>query len=222
MRNVGGSALLGSAIGAVAGYSRNRSVLNSALEGAVAGAVGGALYSSSTPLPPRLPPPTSSSSRRYLNIYNAHHLHDPSSLASLGFSYRIGGGGSSRGNNEQIDEMMRMMLTHGALRSRHVTGQHHTDNIDNMSYERLLEVFGDGSENRGASSTQISRLPTCIIQNIKDLPLDCRKCSICLEMFESGETRKTLECLHGFHDGCIDKWLMSNASCPICKFRVTG
>ena len=43
MRSMGSSALLGSAIGAISGLTRNRNFVQSAMEGAVAGAVGGAI-----------------------------------------------------------------------------------------------------------------------------------------------------------------------------------
>ena len=76
-----------------------------------------------------------------------------------------------------------------------------------MDYERLLEVFADGSENsdRGALPLTIQNLPTTAIQNVeKELPEDCRQCTICLNHeFENGQKRKTLECFYGFHDSCI-------------------
>jgi hypothetical protein len=84
-------------------------------------------------------------------------------------------------------------------------------NVDDMSYEQLLSAFGDGSDNLGAEERQIHQLPTRILENVEaELPEDARQCSICLEDFEKGECRKTLPCLHGFHEACADKWLRSN------------
>jgi len=95
------------------------------------------------------------------------------------------------------------------------------DAIDGMDYERLLEIFGDGSDHRRAADEgTIRRLPTTRLKNVEDeLPNDreYRLCSICLEEFSNGQTRKVLPCLHGFHDTCIDRWLGANACCPICK-----
>ena len=234
MRNVGGSALLGTAIGAFAGYTRNRNVLNSALEGAVAGAVGGAISShihnsfpptsssssrSATRSTSSRETPSVSSSRRYLNVYET----GPS---GLGFTYRIGRNtGSSRVNRQIPLELLRMMAASEMSNNTNGSFNIRGENIDTMDYERLLEVFGDGSENRvrGASQSTIHNLPTTTIQDVeKELPKDCRQCAICLDEFENGQTRKTLECLHGFHDTCITRWLESNASCPICKFHVGG
>ena len=96
-------------------------------------------------------------------------------------------------------------------------------NVDGMSYEQLLQTFGDGSENRGAEETTLSSLPTARIQDVeRELPPDARQCLICLDDFKVGDVRKTLPCLHGFHEDCVDKWLRTNACCPICKHSVSN
>ena len=92
--------------------------------------------------------------------------------------------------------------------------------LDGMSYEQLLSQFGDGSENMGAREGHIASLPESIVSNAEALPADSRQCSICLEDFKDGDTRKILPCLHGFHKDCVDKWLRQNGACPICKFRI--
>lgn len=43
-------------------------------------------------------------------------------------------------------------------------------------------------------------------------------CSICLCEFEEDEELRTLpECSHSFHVPCIDMWLYSHSTCPICR-----
>ncbi|CAL5188383.1 unnamed protein product [Lathyrus oleraceus] len=43
-------------------------------------------------------------------------------------------------------------------------------------------------------------------------------CAVCLGDFEEGEELRTMpECLHSFHVQCIDMWLHSHSSCPICR-----
>ncbi|OQR86038.1 hypothetical protein THRCLA_10583 [Thraustotheca clavata] len=42
------------------------------------------------------------------------------------------------------------------------------------------------------------------------------KCSICLHDFNQDEELRVLRCLHIFHSGCIDQWLLSHSKCPIC------
>ncbi|KAI3748717.1 hypothetical protein L6452_11992 [Arctium lappa] len=46
-------------------------------------------------------------------------------------------------------------------------------------------------------------------------------CSICLCEFEEGEELRTLpECSHSFHVPCIDMWLYSHSTCPVCRANV--
>lgn len=46
-------------------------------------------------------------------------------------------------------------------------------------------------------------------------------CNICLGPYEAGETVRTLPCLHQYHQPCIDRWLRSKGTCPVCKHPVT-
>ncbi|XP_061352090.1 RING-H2 finger protein ATL52-like [Gastrolobium bilobum] len=47
-------------------------------------------------------------------------------------------------------------------------------------------------------------------------------CAVCLGDFEDGEELRTLpECMHSFHVPCIDMWLHSHSSCPICRASAT-
>ncbi|XP_047324136.1 RING-H2 finger protein ATL78-like [Impatiens glandulifera] len=51
-------------------------------------------------------------------------------------------------------------------------------------------------------------------------PQSClnEECAICLSEFITGERVRLLpNCNHGFHVGCIDKWLNSHSSCPTCR-----
>jgi hypothetical protein len=108
------------------------------------------------------------------------------------------------------------MMGNGGAMAMGMGGQ----DLDGMSYEQLLQRFGDGSENRGADEGIIQSLPSAAVHDPDKLPEDCRTCCICLEAFEAGGMRKTLPCLHGFHQTCIDKWLRTNAACPICKHHI--
>jgi len=47
---------------------------------------------------------------------------------------------------------------------------------------------------------------------------DSENCVICLGDFEDGETLTVLPCGHGYHQECIEPWLISkSALCPVCK-----
>lgn len=47
-------------------------------------------------------------------------------------------------------------------------------------------------------------------------------CAVCLCEFEEGEELRTLPgCMHSFHVPCIDMWLHSHTSCPMCRSDAT-
>ncbi|KAK1420176.1 hypothetical protein QVD17_21559 [Tagetes erecta] len=46
------------------------------------------------------------------------------------------------------------------------------------------------------------------------------ECCICLCSYDDGSELRELPCYHHFHTACIDKWLLINATCPLCKFNI--
>ncbi|XVE64010.1 hypothetical protein DITRI_Ditri07aG0067100 [Diplodiscus trichospermus] len=102
--------------------------------------------------------------------------------------------------------------------------------IDNMSYEQLLEL-GDkiGYVNTGLKEDEISRCLRKINGSIKndDLPPNLpmhvdKKCSICQEEYEADEDMGKLYCGHSFHIQCIKQWLVQKNTCPVCKTEATA
>jgi hypothetical protein len=45
-------------------------------------------------------------------------------------------------------------------------------------------------------------------------------CCICLGKYKDDVELRELPCTHYFHVECVDKWLVINASCPLCKHDV--
>lgn len=46
------------------------------------------------------------------------------------------------------------------------------------------------------------------------------KCVICLSDFEDNEDVRRLQCLHLYHTSCIDKWLIMNKKCCVCRVEI--
>ena len=43
-------------------------------------------------------------------------------------------------------------------------------------------------------------------------------CAICQDDIKETDSIRRLEfCDHEFHENCIDRWLLNNASCPLCR-----
>ncbi|RLN08918.1 E3 ubiquitin-protein ligase EL5-like [Panicum miliaceum] len=47
------------------------------------------------------------------------------------------------------------------------------------------------------------------------------ECAVCLAELEDGEAARFLpRCGHGFHAECVDAWLASHTTCPLCRLTV--
>jgi Ring finger domain len=235
-----GGALLGGVLGTTGALLRGRPLMPAAMEGAVSGAVGGVLVreafdpsvatgnTTTTGSSRALPRPTATRNRSATieNPYRSSRRQPqptiPDPATAVAVTRRIHSSRRRPGNRRSVrtditdDPIFELMM---ALMNRDVmVGQ----NVDGMSYEDLLQAFGDGTENMGASEELISSLPVEKLTHPERLPEDCRQCYICLEEFQINEERMTLPCLHGFHDVCASKWLLSNGTCPICKHQVNS
>lgn len=74
----------------------------------------------------------------------------------------------------------------------------------------------------GLDQAFINALPVFRYKEIMGLkePFDCAVC-LC-EFSEQDELRLLPLCSHAFHIGCIDTWLLSNSSCPLCRGSLYG
>lgn len=56
---------------------------------------------------------------------------------------------------------------------------------------------------------------------IGDTFIEGADCSVCLSEFEDNESLRLLpKCNHAFHVPCIDTWLKSHSSCPLCRSNI--
>lgn len=64
---------------------------------------------------------------------------------------------------------------------------------------------------------QSSTPPVAVEQQIvKQSVEEDNECSICWETFSNSNSRQLI-CKHTFHNECIQKWLVQNKNCPICR-----
>ncbi|KAH6824744.1 hypothetical protein C2S53_010819 [Perilla frutescens var. hirtella] len=70
----------------------------------------------------------------------------------------------------------------------------------------------------GLDPATISSLPVTSYGSVSKKPSHGAECAICLSMFQEGEKVKVLPlCRHGFHSDCVDEWLRTRSSCPLCR-----
>lgn len=206
MRMMSGGAILGSLVGGAAAYMRGRPLSSGMIQGALSGAVGGAFANELLRIDNLESRDTSPHFVRTVRRQGPN-----GSSVTTYFSHSASSASQGHTGDPVVDQLIQMMLIgHG---TRHM-------NIDAMNYEQLLQTFGDGTENRGADERDIRSLPVSTVTDTSNLPHGHTDCMICLESFETGDERKTLPCLHGFHTTCVDKWLRTSASCPVCKHSI--
>ncbi|KAI3986465.1 hypothetical protein MKX01_037747 [Papaver californicum] len=110
-------------------------------------------------------------------------------------------------------------------RGRVVTISHILNPTLLHQHNTTTEFYNDnrtGFQEDGLDISTIASLPLFVYESsdmVNGLVLD--ECAICLSTFEENEVGRLLPiCQHSFHVECIDMWLRSNSSCPICRSPV--
>ncbi|KAK3230961.1 hypothetical protein Dsin_002842 [Dipteronia sinensis] len=73
---------------------------------------------------------------------------------------------------------------------------------------------------RGLEPSVLNTFPTFLYSSVKGLKIGkvCLECAVCLNEFEDDETLRLIpKCSHVFHPDCIDVWLASHTTCPVCR-----
>uniref|UniRef100_A0A0E0JQK4 RING-type E3 ubiquitin transferase n=1 Tax=Oryza punctata TaxID=4537 RepID=A0A0E0JQK4_ORYPU len=81
---------------------------------------------------------------------------------------------------------------------------------------------GSASSVTGLDDATIASMPVALYRAVASAgdgdDGGAAQCSICLGGFEEGEKVKALPlCGHGFHPDCVDAWLRTRPSCPLCR-----
>lgn len=77
---------------------------------------------------------------------------------------------------------------------------------------------------KGLDLSVIDTFPIFIYSDIKQLKIGkgVLECAVCISEFEDSETLRLLpRCDHVFHPQCIDAWLASHSTCPVCRANLS-
>ncbi|KAI8583922.1 hypothetical protein K450DRAFT_220598 [Umbelopsis ramanniana AG] len=91
---------------------------------------------------------------------------------------------------------------------------------DNPSYEDLMMLSHFLGPVRPVTATaqQIETIPITIYRKDQMTEMINDKCQVCLEDYAESQELRMLQCKHGFHKDCIDRWLTEGRNCcPICR-----
>lgn len=73
----------------------------------------------------------------------------------------------------------------------------------------------------GLDRALIAALPVFNVKSGGGGVNNATECVVCLSALEDEEMAKLLpNCKHSFHVGCIDRWLASHSTCPLCRAMV--
>ena len=83
----------------------------------------------------------------------------------------------------------------------------------------LSRVHSDEPPKTGLDQSVIDSLPMFkFSENDTQEEGGTTDCAVCLSVLEEGEIARLLpNCKHTFHAECIDKWLGTHSTCPICR-----
>ncbi|CAH2058381.1 unnamed protein product [Thlaspi arvense] len=74
---------------------------------------------------------------------------------------------------------------------------------------------------RGLDPTVIASLPTFTVGAIGGDVAAATECAVCLSVLEEQDTARELpNCKHVFHADCVDTWLATCSTCPVCRTEV--
>jgi len=112
-----------------------------------------------------------------------------------------------------------LIATHCFMSLCKVCDNRQSDRIQNLENERirreiiLRESYINERKKRIRKDTKFHKYDSSLL--IIDTV-----CSICLDNFEENENISTLKCNHSFHNKCIEAWLDTNFTCPMCRLSL--
>ncbi|KAG1354269.1 E3 ubiquitin-protein ligase [Cocos nucifera] len=112
-----------------------------------------------------------------------------------------------------FDSLRRRLLGHGGVHDRELQ--------DGLGQSRRDEPWHVSPSN-GLDEALINKIAVCKYRRGDGL-VDGTDCSVCLSEFREDESLRLLpKCSHAFHVQCIDTWLKSHSSCPLCRDNIVS
>ena len=88
---------------------------------------------------------------------------------------------------------------------------------DTSAFQGQLRQLFD-LHDAGVDQSFIDTLPVFVYKAIIGLKVDPFDCSVCLCEFQPNDKLRLLtKCSHAFHMDCIDTWLLTHSTCPLCR-----
>ncbi|XP_035506456.1 E3 ubiquitin-protein ligase ATL59-like [Scophthalmus maximus] len=97
-------------------------------------------------------------------------------------------------------------------RPQHDHHHHHSHNRALLEFEEHL------SSVMSNQLTWRERFPTKTFESATSV--GTTQCQICFCDYTAREKLRVLPCFHDYHVPCIDRWLMDNSTCPICRVNL--
>lgn len=83
----------------------------------------------------------------------------------------------------------------------------------------MMKEFEEDEHTNGGESIPLYQgsIQSNPINNIAPLPSPVSDCPICLSSISLNDSRQTT-CGHSFHKNCIERWMLYNTTCPVCRY----
>nr|GEV03483.1 RING-H2 finger protein ATL46-like [Tanacetum cinerariifolium] len=111
--------------------------------------------------------------------------------------------------------LMKKIRLHSNFHNESTMFQENGDG-DIAVYQRQLQQLFN-IQDSGLDQSSIDALPVFVYKELVGLK-ESLHCAVCLcEFIEEDNLRLLPVCSHAFHTYCIDTWLLSNSTCPLCR-----
>ncbi|XP_073147477.1 RING-H2 finger protein ATL52-like [Henckelia pumila] len=113
-----------------------------------------------------------------------------------------------------------ILVSYYTIVTRYCRRNDHTARVENQ--ENRDEAGGEHwqAASGGLDESLIKTITVCKYQKGDGL-IEGTECAVCLGEFQEMESLRLLpKCSHAFHLPCIDTWLKSHSSCPLCRAGV--